>query len=347
MIPDLGNDYIAEAIDSLEATVGLKDRVSLGFLHDNNEKKCVENISRHLGLPIEINLIYVPDTYSPLNTVNFHSKDVVLAESGKNRGGSGIVAQVSIPPSLPMYGSKALDGYRIDVRVNKGATKRPATFVTLMAHELSHVLLYALRHPEKENEIYTDLVPLMLGLDGIVGYGRKVSNTVTNGNVQTTTTTTYGYLTGQQYLSAVSLILRKRKAHAEARKKVSRNAKSTQRKVAALSGKLTRIEKTIRFLDKKQPRRVQPEDARRIVDFHRPGYAEDWNQLLNVVSADLERISGCLRDLNHYSRRSLQETEKMDATLQSYAEKLQSADTAITSDRQLLAKYAPLLLKIR
>ena len=346
MIPDLGNDYIAEALDSLEASVGLKDRVTLGFLHDDNEQKCVENISKYLGLPIKINLIYVPDTYSPLNTINFQSKSVVLAESGKNRGGSGIVAQVSLPPSLPMYGSKALEGYRIDVRVNKGASQRPATFVTLMAHELSHVLLYALRHPKKEDEIYTDIVPLMLGLDRIVGCGRKVSHTGTKGNVQTTTTTTYGYLTGQQYIFAVSRILRKRKAHAAAKKKLSNSAKKTHRKIDVLSRKLKRIDKTIRYLDRKQPKRIQPEDARRIVDFHRPGYAEEWKQLLNVISNDLGHISTFLSSLNHYSRRSLQETRKKDAKLQAYAEKMLHADTAITSDRRLLAKYAPLHLKI-
>lgn len=69
-----------------------------------------------------------------------------------------------------------------------------------MAHELSHVLLDSLRHPDRDSELHTDLVPLVLGFRACVRTGRKeVQSTMANDGRLQTQTSIYGYLTDKQF----------------------------------------------------------------------------------------------------------------------------------------------------
>ena len=38
----------------------------------------------------------------------------------------------------------------------------PATFIYTIAHEMAHIVLHSLSHPEKRNEVYTDITAMML-----------------------------------------------------------------------------------------------------------------------------------------------------------------------------------------
>ena len=83
-------------------------------------------------------------------------------------------AQVHVPGHMPLYGSKELEGLLVKVSVSDNCLENPDTFVAVMAHELSHVLLKSIRHPSRWNdEIFTNIVPVVLGLGRIIKEGRK------------------------------------------------------------------------------------------------------------------------------------------------------------------------------
>ncbi len=167
-------------------------------------------IARQLDLPIGINIITVPNDYRAQNSSNrFDSRDLAKVHP-HGLGNEGIIAQVNIPGSLPFYGSSTLIDYPIDVKVSENCRKSPGVFIMIMAHELSHVLLYSLRHPQKDNELYTDLLAMMLGFQTIFRNARKITTTQKQHDFMSPTiitiTVTYGYLSDEQFNFAYNKI---------------------------------------------------------------------------------------------------------------------------------------------
>jgi len=196
----LTNAYIINAIKSLIDDLGVKESVNhdeiIKLIYRQQIKDAIYVIARQLGLPIKINISYVSKNYKSNDNNKFRSK----AMSRVNRERSEeIIAQVAIPKDLPMFGSHELINYKIDVKVSENCCTYPETFIAVIAHELSHVLLYSLRHPEKENEIYTDLVANILGFSDVISIGRKNEVEEDLGYRINTLTTTYGYLTDEQF----------------------------------------------------------------------------------------------------------------------------------------------------
>jgi Zn-dependent peptidase ImmA (M78 family) len=68
-----------------------------------------------------------------------------------------------------------LNNFPINVWISENCKDKPETFMTIMAHELSHVLLHSLRHKEMDNEIYTDITAILLGFSVVIKK-RKKSN---------------------------------------------------------------------------------------------------------------------------------------------------------------------------
>ena len=123
------------------------------------------------------------------------------------RGTQGIVAQVEIPENLPIYGTKAFSAHVIRITAGAALGKVPAeTAVAIIAHELSHILLHSLRQRDRDSEQATDLVPIALGFADIVRSGRIVKKRTVSGNVTTTHTTTYGYLSEEEFESAAAIV---------------------------------------------------------------------------------------------------------------------------------------------
>ena len=204
---EISNEYVEKAINELTKFFGIKEPVSSGNIfqkiRSGKVKEAIKLIARQLGLPVDINITNVPNDYKAQNNDNqFHSTHLAKVHQ-YGSGGEGITAQVSIPGNLPFYGSSALNDYPINVKISDNCTKHPVVFAMIMAHELSHILLHSLNHPQKENEFYTDLTAIILGFQNIFQNGRKITETdVEHGFMSTTTktqTVTYGYLNDEQF----------------------------------------------------------------------------------------------------------------------------------------------------
>lgn len=139
-------------------------------------EECVQEIAGRLDLPIRISL----------STGGFRSSASARTD-WTGRGIEGITAQVLIPQHLPMFGTSALQGYSIRVRVSENCHAHPDAFVAIMAHELSHVLLASLYSP-LDSELHADLV---LGFRDAVRRGRKTIESTASGNTTTTRTITF------------------------------------------------------------------------------------------------------------------------------------------------------------
>jgi hypothetical protein len=193
-------DFVREGLEQLIASLGLREPIPLerfAQLHAAREPKAFATaVARQMSLPIDVSL-----------SGTFVSSDLVKTHAG--RAVQGIEAQVSLPANIPVFGSRELDGYSIVVTLgSRFAEATPETATALLAHEFSHVLLHALRHPKRDSEVFTDLVPLVLGFVNIVERGRRVSSVSHEGSVTRTTTTTYGYLSDSDFALAVAEVNR-------------------------------------------------------------------------------------------------------------------------------------------
>ncbi len=86
-------------------------------------------------------------------------------------------AWVQIPNSLPMYGSPAFERYRVVMHIKKDFLMECPfeSIIYGIAHELCHILLYALRHELKDSEEATDLTAMMLGYRHFYRFGYEYS----------------------------------------------------------------------------------------------------------------------------------------------------------------------------
>ncbi|MFA6554275.1 MAG: hypothetical protein WCS89_02090 [Candidatus Paceibacterota bacterium] len=210
---EVDNKYIENAINHLSSTIGVKEFVDhqkiISLILSKKIKEAIKEIAGYLGLPIEVNLSYVPKGYSPNTNDGFRSTHLVKTD-WRGRGTGGITAQVSIPANLPFYGTSSMINFPISIRLSENCIENPSTLITVMAHELSHIVLYSLLHKEKDNEFYTDITAMMLGFADIMMVGRKVVKTFIDheylSSQTTTQTTTYGYLSDDNFSFAYGYI---------------------------------------------------------------------------------------------------------------------------------------------
>ena len=132
------------------------------LLRKKDTEGCVQEIATGLGLPIRISCRMSRKTSGQVLATDSEP------EHWHGQTGLATVLRASlprcpIPQHLPMFGSSGLQGFPIRVRVSENCHAHPDTFVAIMAHELSHVLLASLWSPHKDSELHTDLVPIVLG----------------------------------------------------------------------------------------------------------------------------------------------------------------------------------------
>lgn len=268
---EISNEYIENAINELNSFFGVKEPILseniFSSIRCGKIKEAMELIARQLGLPIDINITNVSNDYRSQNNDNqFHGTHLTKVHQ-HGSGSEGITAQVTIPGSLPFYGSSVLNGYPINVKISDNCTEHPVVFAMIMAHELSHVLLYSLNHSQKENEFYTDLTAIMQGFQNIFQNGRKITKTDVEHDVMTTTTitqtTTYGYLNDNQFNFArdkINSILQKNK---ERKKLLLDKLKKLTRVLSKYEKTLVNFKKFLDFLTKNTNKKITGEDGKK------------------------------------------------------------------------------------
>lgn len=355
---EVGNNYIGEAFTSLFATLGVKEYFvpdkALSLLRERKVREAIREIAEYLGLPIEVKLSYAPKGYRPNATDGFQSSQLVKTD-WRGRGTGGITAQVSIPADLPIYDSSRMVNFPISIRISEGCTDEPMTFISVMAHELCHIVLYSLLHKEKENEFYTDVATMLLGFADVMKTGRKVvkSNTFTShgflstNTTTTTQTTTYGYLSDDNFTFVFAKI--------EKALQVARASKGNQSNgIKKLEGKLQRQKEEIfyfrnylEYVDRNLTQRISPQDGHLIAGFHQADYTAEFEAALSRMTKELSLFRSFLLNLRHYNQHSLDKTKKYEAEVHAFATDLAGKYHNIQGAVAVLKKYVSTMFRLQ
>jgi hypothetical protein len=358
MDTDVRNDYIEKALTELIPVLGPKEFVDhqkiISLIHSNKIKEAIKEIALYLGLPIEVNLSYVPRGYRPSNTDSFQSTHLVKTD-WRGRGTSGITAQVSIPSNLPFYGTSGLVNFPISVRLSENCTENPMTLISVMAHELSHILLHSLFHKEKENEFYTDLTAMILGFASIMKIGRNVVKTNTStsyGALSSTTTThtettTYGYLSDENFNFAFNFIedvLNKQKS---ARKKLLKKLKQFKKQLKKAKIISFYFSKYLEYLDNNLNQKISQEDGYKISAFHQHGYTDNFQSVIRKNEINLDTFLIFVENLRNYTGRNIEIMQQYEAQLKSGKEELDKQHFLLQQDVDILKKYVKLFYRLK
>ena len=80
MFDRVSDKEVTEAIETVIASLGVREEVSCGdlprFLRKKDTQGCVQEIASRLGLPVRIELSYVPKDFSPDNPNRFESSSL-------------------------------------------------------------------------------------------------------------------------------------------------------------------------------------------------------------------------------------------------------------------------------
>jgi len=332
-------DYIKDAIVNLVGMVGLKDNADeqrlVKLLRKNEVKECIQEIAKCLGIPITIRLSWVPQGYKTDGVNYYGSKGLVTTSRSVEgwKGTEGITAQVSVPSSLPLYGTKGLNDFPIDVQVSKGCTNNPLTFIAVMAHELSHVLLHSLFYKEADNEIYTDLTAMILGFADITKDGRVVVSETVTTNQTTTQTTTYGYLSDSQFNFAYNEITKQKYKYQQIKTKLDENLTKLQNKVTSITQLINTCDKKFQlylmYLDKSFNTKIDPTDLPKLSAFHQTNY------LKNVQSEILD-IENKARELIALTTAPCRYNNSYIGEVDQYTKEIQALEFAIDREKNQL-----------
>ena len=315
---EVSNQYIDEAINGLGNLVGVKENIPYNLLNKpfkkGEIKECMEAIANYLGLPIKINLFYVSSDYSDSTEEQKFTSNQLVKTNNRGKGIEGITAQVLLPSYLPLFGTSELINFPIDVKVSKNIRGHLDTFVALIAHELSHVLLHSLRYEKKDNELYTDILPLLLGFKEVIKDGRQIrkEDTVLTGLYTTTThiiTTTYGYLSDEQFSFVYDKIDRILKQMRKNKKKLNRRINFLQKQIFLFEKKILKFKEYIKSLDKNPPKKINQKDAQKIVLLHQPGYIEEFEHFVKTIKEKLQNYQG-YKSIRHYYQGWYSESNK-------------------------------------
>ncbi len=340
---EVQNDYIEKALIQLTSVFGTKEFVDheklIRLIGSNKTKEAIKEIAQQLGLPIEVNVSYVPKGYRPNANDGFHSTHLVKTDS-RNRGIGGITAQVSIPANLPFYRTTGMVNFPINVRLSEDCAENPATLISIMAHELSHIVLYSIWHKEKENEFYTDLTAMILGFANIMKNGRKISRSSTSYDsdfltINTTTNTetiTYGYLSDNNFEFAykrINVMLGEQKL---VKKKLKDKLEQCGDQLRKIKKHSAHFDKYLKYLDNNLHLKINPEDGYKISSFHQPGYTDDLVSTIKKYETRLENI-----DTNN--KINIEEIQKSTVQLESISSELASVSYLMQKDLSVLKKY--------
>lgn len=348
---EVDNNYISRAIDELVATLGVKEQVvaknfDKPFGLGGDAKKCIKGIAGYLGLPIEINLSYISKNYKPNAQDNFQSHYIVKTD-WTGRGTQGITAQVSIPSNLPLYGSDSLKNFPINVRISENCKDSPKTFIAVMAHELSHIVLYSLWHKEKENEFYTDLTAMILGFSKVMGSGRRVMKVKSGFGYTEYQTTTYGYLSDDNFDFAKKKINQIVDSRKNEKEKILPKVHELRKSYTIFERRLRNVREFLKQIDKKPKQNMAREDVPPIMLMHQPNYFYDYETALSFHQDKLTKIEFFLKNLTHFSEASLKRLKETGYEIQSLHSSLADQVRKITRDSDVLKKYVGFWAKLR
>jgi uncharacterized protein YeeX (DUF496 family) len=245
--------------------------------------------------------------------------------------------------------------YPINIRVSEDCADNPMTLVSVIAHEISHVLLYSLWHKEKENEFYTDLTAMMLGFADVMWSGRKIvkTNTFTDygflssSTTTTTRTTTYGYMSDENCRFALYKIEEILETYRGEKNKLVHKINGLEKKLRKQNIEILYFKKYLDYVDKHLKQKISQEDGHWIASFHQADYTEEFEFAMKSMGNEIKQFASFVRNLNHYTDYSFEEIKKYEAKLRSIDVDMNSKYDRVRGAVIILKKYVSIGYRIR
>lgn len=352
---NVSNDYIENAVIDLVELFGVKNENDIDYFHlvrlvrENKLEECVQKIALILGLPVKIDLSYVTESYGSNGRIfygnkedQFESSDLVKTDS-VGRGVDGIVAQVSIPPNIPFFGSPRLNGYNVKVKVSSNSTKHPETFVFLIFHELSHILLATIGSKHAHNEIFTDITPLVLGFFDIAKMGRKSVETTYGpgvlGTTTTTRTTSYGYLDDEQFNTAGRKIDELVKMFLPLKDELRFKTEIFEQKEQLMQKYVKLFKELLSYFSKNNDIKIHSSDSKHIVEFFNPIFFDDTDALITKNTDRIEKLKKYHSGFTRFTDHNKDIIQKNIQNTSAFIKDLDDKISSIKNDIKLLNKY--------
>jgi len=158
-------------------------------------------VARIKGYPDKANMVRIFDNFSkqfkyPL----YKPSSDEFNDLQRSLDSKKVPAFILKPSNLPMFGTQEFENFRVAFFILEWIIELSfESFTTCVAHEMSHIVLDAMRHPLREDEIAVDITAMILGFHDIFHVGRKSEK----GKI--------GYLNDHQFKIAYDEIIRRKK----------------------------------------------------------------------------------------------------------------------------------------
>jgi lipoate-protein ligase A len=235
------------------------------------------------------------------------------------------------------------------VHLGENCTKYPKTFITVMAHELTHVVLYSMHHQKKNNEIYTDLAAMVLGFFKVMKFGRKTKEITDisferkrRRTVKRTKerTTVYGYLSDENFDFAYRQI----------KDILNKYQKNKQQKLDEINQKQVRVAEAESLLqsfydyrdhlNESMPERISREDAEKISKFNQTDYKSRFQKVVKEHDVNLKEFKEFLEGVNKYNEKTKEQAEKLERKTLETHKKLNYEKKSLKKEVKMLKKYS-------
>ena len=344
------NEYILSAMNDLIEAVGIKESVAGSDLEalvsSGQVQQCVEAVCAQLGISPRVSVKHVSSLAAHSSGDSFHSTQLSKTDT-RGRGYEGITAQVRLPRQVPLYGSAASEGLAVEVLVGDDVARHARTFLAMMAHELSHVLLYLLWHPQRDNEVWTDLTALLQGFASVLRDGRKVSEERLVAGRRKRVETTFGYLTDAQFEFAFAQVQTTLADRQTTRQQALALASNVASACSRGRGMIDEFRTLLARLHEHPLSKYRTKDAPILVRCHATGYPEDFERCLEAAAELANRVSTECRPVAWYTKASTQLVSHYMANLQATSSDLGRQLGRIADETRTLRRYAGLIFRLK
>jgi hypothetical protein len=341
MFENLSDQDISRALEEMIAGLGIREDIPHAdfatYIDSRDLKGIAQQVAKYLGLPIRIQISYIP---SGIKAGSDRFVTSALARTDwTGRGIEGITTQVSVPSSLPMYGTQSLKEFPIHVRVSENCARHPYTYTAIMAHEMSHVLLAAMYSPYKDSELHTDLTPIILGFRTLVRHGRQISESTSSGKTTTKQTTTYGYLTDKQFEYASHYVYKLLQEYIKQKKNLVGLIQKAEATVNKAKKTLKMFRDYFSYLDRHPSHRMLNEHALRMVNLHGEDHTIIWEEKITKARSSILDAKTFGHNLVLYTSAAIRQLEFHSNLMINICETLDHLVEEISTDTQIMNKY--------